>query len=165
MPSEVTVEIVPSELAQIVESVFVTMLGVEVSECQTPWFASADRLTSSVHLTGHWNGAVLFECDPRQACRFAGRFLAMMSPESQVASAPAPPVVDDVVRDLIGELANMIGGNLKCVLTQGVRLSMPSVVDGTEYSLRVCGAQVKERLSFDCVEGVFWITVLVTRPI
>ena len=162
MPSEVSVEIVPSELAQIVESVFVTMLGVDVSECQTPWFASTDRLTSSVHLTGHWNGAVLFECDPRQACQFAGHFLAMDAP----APTPQPPaVVDDVVRDLIGELANMIGGNLKCVLKQGVRLSMPSVVDGTEYSLRVCGAQVKERLSFQCAEGVFWITVLATRPI
>jgi chemotaxis protein CheX len=165
MSSEVSVEIVPSELAQIVESVFVTMLGVEVTECQTPWFASTDRLTSSVHLTGHWNGAVLFECDPRQACQFAGRFLAMDALESPGAAPQAPAMVDDVVRDLIGELANMIGGNLKCVLRQGVRLSMPSVVDGTEYSLRVCGAQVKERLSFQCAEGVFWITVLATRPI
>jgi CheY-specific phosphatase CheX len=71
--------------------------------------------------------------------------------------------VDDVVRDVLGEMANMIGGNLKCVLTRGIRLSMPSVVDGSDYCMRVCGAVVRERLALRCAEGVFWVTVLATR--
>jgi chemotaxis protein CheX len=75
-----------------------------------------------------------------------------------------PDAVDDVVRDVLGELANMIGGNLKCILVPGIRLSMPSVVDGSDYSLRVCGAEVRERLAFQCGEGTFWITVLAQRP-
>jgi chemotaxis protein CheX len=153
MPSEVTVQILPSELAQIVESVFETMMNLDATQCGASWFPSADRLTAAVHLAGDWNGAVLLECDRRQACRFASRFLSMDPPET----------VDDVVRDVLGELVNMIGGNLKCVLTQGIRLSMPSVVDGSDYSLRVCGAEVRERLAFDSAEGLFWITVLATR--
>jgi len=153
MPTQLSVEILPSEVAQIVESVFGTMLGLEVSECGMPWFPSGDRLTSAVHLAGDWNGAVLLECDRRQACRFASRFLSMDPPDA----------VDDVVRDVLGELVNMIGGNLKCVLTRGIRLSMPCVVDGSDYSLRVCGSEVRERLSFQCAEGFFWITVLKTR--
>lgn len=144
----------PSELAQIVESVFGTMMGLEVGDCGTPWFPGGDRLTSAVHMAGDWNGALLLECDGRQACRFAGRFLSM----------DAPDTVDDVVRDVLGELANMIGGNLKCVLTRGIRLSMPSVVDGSDYNLRVCGAEVQERLAFQCADGIVWITVLSTRP-
>ena len=80
----------------------------------------------------------MLECDRQQACAFAGRFLSMEPPET----------VDDVVRDVLGELANMIGGNLKCVLAGGLRLSMPSVVDGTDYSLRVCRAGTRERLVF-----------------
>ena len=75
----------------------------------------------------------------------------------------APETVDDVVRDVLGELANMIGGNLKCVLTRGIRLGMPSVVDGSDYSLRVCWAEVRERLAFGCSEGPFWVTVLGMR--
>ena len=153
MPSELSIEILPSELAQIVESVFGTMMGLEAGECGEPWFPSGDRLTAAVHFAGDWNGAVLVECDREQACRFAGRFLSMDPPDT----------VDDVVRDVLGELANIIGGNLKCVLTRGIRLSMPSVVDGSDYSLRVCGAEVRERLSFQCAEGLFWITVLTTR--
>jgi len=153
MPTELRVEILPSGLAQIVESVFGTMLGLEAGECGTSWFPSGDRLTSVVHMAGDWNGAVLLECGRGQACRFAGRFLSMDPPET----------VDDVVRDVLGELATMIGGNLKCVLTRGIRLSMPSVVDGSDYSLRVCGAEVRQRIAFQCAEGLFWITVLTTR--
>ena len=36
MPTELSVEILPSELAQIVESVFGTMMGLEVGECGAP---------------------------------------------------------------------------------------------------------------------------------
>jgi chemotaxis protein CheX len=153
MPSGANVEILPSELAQIVVSVFEAMLGLQASESETPWFFSGDRLTSVVHLAGDWNGAVLVECDRGQACRFAGRFLTMEPPET----------VDDVVRDVLGDLANMIGGNLKPVLTPGIRLSMPSVVDGCDYSLRVCGAKIQQRLAFQSAEGLFWITILTTR--
>ena len=153
MPTQLSIEILPSEVAQIVESVFENMLSLEVAESGTPWFPSTDRMTAAVHMAGDWSGAVLLECDRGQACRFAGRFLSMEPSDT----------VDDVVRDVLGELANMIGGNMKCVLTRGIRLSMPSVVDGGDYSLRVCGAEVRERLTFQCCDGLFWITVLATR--
>ena len=153
MTTEASIQILPSELAQIVGSVFGAMLGLEVSESGTPWFPGGERLTATVHLTGNWNGALVLECDQGQACNFAGRFLSIDPPDT----------VDDVVRDMLGELANMIGGNLKCVLAPGIRLSMPSVVDGSDYSLRICRAEVRERLAFQCAQGLFWITVLATR--
>jgi len=162
MPTETIVGIHASEITEIVESVFATMMDLEVFECETPWAPNANRLTSAVHLAGDWCGAVLLECDRRQASRFAIRFLSMGAPDSDIVGGIQPGVVDDVVRDVVGELANMIGGNLKCVLNRGTRLSMPSVVDG-DFSLRVCGAVVRERLGFRCAEGVFWITVLTTR--
>ena len=92
MPSEIIVQILSSELAQIVESVFATMMSLDATRSGASWFPSADHLTSAVHLAGDWNGAVLLECDRRQACRFAGRFLSMDPPET----------VDDVVRRRLG---------------------------------------------------------------
>jgi chemotaxis protein CheX len=148
MQTEVSVEL----LAQIVESVFLTMMNIEVSTGDAPWNHGADRLTSFVHLTGDWNGAVLLECSPLQACQFAGRMLSM----------DPPGIVDDDVRDVLGELANMIGGNMKCGMAAGVRLSMPTVMEGHDYDLRVCGSQVLERLGFQCAEGHFWVTILTT---
>jgi chemotaxis protein CheX len=153
MLAESIVEIPPGGLSQIVESVFETMLNLEAKEHGTPWFPHEDRVTAMVHLAGDWNGAVLVECDRGQACRFTGRFL----------SVDPPDVVDDDVRDVLGELANMIGGNLKSILTRGIHLSMPSVVDGSSYNLRVGGSDLRESLAFECEEGSFWVTVITMR--
>jgi len=153
MSTELSVEIVPGELAQVVESVFGTMMNLEVIPIDAPWFPSADRLTAAIHLAGDWSGAVLLECGRHQARQLAGRFL----------SIDPPGEVDDVVRDVLGELVNMVGGNMKCVLTRGIQLSMPAVIDGSDYGLRVCGAQIRDRLSFDSAEGSFWVTVLSMR--
>jgi chemotaxis protein CheX len=70
-----------------------------------------------------------------------------------------PDTVDDDVRDALGELANMIGGNLKSVMATDVRLSMPSVIDGTNYELRVCGSGVHQRIGFQFDGGEFCVTV------
>ena len=143
-------EVTEETLAQIVESVFTTMMDLEVSISETPWIHDGDRLTSFVLLTGKWTGAVLFECNRWQACQFAGRILAM----------DPPSAVDDDVLDVLGELANVIGGNLKCAMPAGVHLSMPTVMEGSDYGLRICGLQVQERLAFDCADGHFWVSVL-----
>jgi len=150
MPTVSSIEIQMGELAQIVEYVFRTMVYLEVSEANQSWIPAGDGLTATIYLAGDWKGALALECGRKQACAFAARFLSMNPPE----------IVDDVVRDVLGELSNMIGGNLKCVLAGGLKLSMPSVVDGTDHSLRVCRAGIRERLVFECVEGVFSVAVL-----
>jgi len=149
MQTEISVEI----LVQIVESVFMTMMSLDVSPSDASWKPTGDRLTSFVHLTGDWNGAVLLDCNPRQACLFAGLILSMDPPD----------IVDDDVRDVLGELANMIGGNMKCCMPTGVRLSMPTVMEGRDYDMRICGSQILKRVAFQCAEGHFWVTVLVTK--
>jgi chemotaxis protein CheX len=145
MPTEVT----PETVMQIVESIFVTMMDLNVCTVEAPSFPVGEHLTSSVYLEGAWNGAVSLECNRQQACHFAGKFLSMDPPDT----------VDDDVRDALGELANMIGGNLKSVMATDVRLSMPSVIDGTNYELRVCGSGVHQRIGFQFDGGEFCVTV------
>ena len=148
MPTEFSIEM----LTQIVGSVFETMMSLEVVKSRTSWVPGGDRLTSAVHLAGAWNGAFLLECNTRAACRFVGRFLSIDPPDT----------VDDAVISVLGELANMIGGNMKCVMTPGIVLSMPSIVDGND--LHLYGTEVLERLAFQCAEGNFWVTVLAMPP-
>ena len=149
MQTEVSVEV----LSEIVKSVFATMMSLDVNPSETSGEPIGNRLTSFVQLTGDWNGAVVLECSREQACQFAGRILSMDPPES----------VDDDVRDVLGELANMIGGNLKSNFTHQVQLSMPSVMDGSDYDLRICGSEVRERSGFQCADGIFWVSVLATK--
>jgi chemotaxis protein CheX len=140
-------------MSQIVESVFTTMLNLEVVPHEIPWSPSHDQLTAVVHLSGNRNGTLLFECNRWEACRFTGRFLSMDPPDT----------VNDDVRDVLGELTNMIGGNIKCAVASGLRLSMPSVTDGSDYGARLCGSEF-HRLGFECEEGPFWVTLLAVPP-
>jgi chemotaxis protein CheX len=146
MPNEINSQ----TLESIVKSIFTTMMDLPVGQSDATWHPSGDRLTSIVYLEGDWNGAVSLECTAGQACQFAGRFLSMDTPE----------VVDDDVRDVLGEVVNMIGGNVKSAMPHGVRLSLPSVIDGDGYGLRVCGSSVQDRLTFRFVGGDFWVTIL-----
>lgn len=152
MLTEQSLAVQRGEIAQIVESIWAAMMGLTARPLELPWSPGLDRLSAAVHLTGEWNGAVLIEADGSLACRLTGRFLGQETPSA----------VDDVVRDVLGELANMIGGNLKCALQQGIHLSMPTVIDGSNYGLRICGSQLRETLAFRCEDGQFWVTTLET---
>ncbi len=140
-------------LVRAVGSVFITMLGLDVFPSEIPRRPAGDLLTSYVRVTGEWNGAVLLECTRQQACRFAGMIL----------SSDAPDKVDDGVRDVLGELANVIGGNMKCVMSAAARLSMPTVIEGCDHDLRIFGLKARERLTFESSEGNFWVTILMAR--
>lgn len=139
-------------IEQIVESVFTNMLGLEVYRCEALWGPDADRVTATVRLVGDWSETLLLEFSHRQACCFAGRLLG----------ADAPNTVDDDVRDALGELANIIGGNMKIGMARGLKMSMPSVTDDTDYGLRTRACEIESRVAFRCEEGLFWVTLLAT---
>jgi chemotaxis protein CheX len=155
MPAQTDVVIHSDELMQVVLSVFETMMGLEAEQSDAPWRPTEQWWTAAVNLSGEWNGAVLVECDQEQACRFAGRFLSIDAAEA----------AEEMVRDVLGELANMIGGNLKSALMSGIRLSLPSIVSGSDYNVRVCGATIRQRMAFRCVDGPFWVTVLTLQSV
>jgi chemotaxis protein CheX len=149
MKSMFPLSVYRSDLAQIVESVFDTMLSVEVRRTELEWTPPTDVLTGTIHFAGEWKGAVLLECTRPQAYEFTHRLM----------SIPLPSSITNDVRDAMGELANMLAGNLKSVLPHGISLSMPLVVEGADYSLRVCGGGVIDRIPFSSEFGVLWVTL------
>jgi chemotaxis protein CheX len=139
-----------TNLAQIVVSVFQTMLNLELAPVDTSWETRPDTLTAAIYFAGRWKGAVLLECSHSQAFEFTRRLM----------SIDPPACINDDVRDTMGELANMLAGNLKSVLPHGVGLSMPSLVEGTDYSLRICGGNLVDRIAFSSATGVIWVTLI-----
>jgi len=142
-------QIHPDLVTDTVQSIFATMIGIDVSVVDAQLPHKGDRLTSSVSLEGEWNGVISFECSRTHACQIAGHFLAVDPPNE----------VNDDVRDVLGELANMIGGNIKSAISSDVRLSLPSVIDGSNYEFHVCGSDLQERTAFHSTDGLFWVTV------
>lgn len=139
-----------AELEQVADLVFLTMLNLQVAPAAVPCETTRSNVTGVVHFAGLWRGAVLFECGRQLACQFTSRLMGV----------PLPEAIDDDVRDAIGELTNMVAGNLKSVLPPGVGLSMPSVVEGGDYSLRLCGGNLVERVAFTSEAGGFWLTMV-----
>jgi chemotaxis protein CheX len=88
-----------------------------------------DRVTGCVHLSGAYTGSIMLQCSA-PAARDAAAALFCIQPGDVTASE---------VVDAIGELANMVGGNVKSMLPGPSLLSLPSVVHG---QLSVPGAQV-----------------------
>jgi chemotaxis protein CheX len=151
MPAPFSLDVYRDDLTRVVQSVFETMIDLEVAVSAAPWTHSPDTVTAAVHFAGDWRGAALVECNARQACQFAARLMGI----------PLPTAIDDDVRDAMGELANMVAGNVKSVLPRGVGLSMPSVVvEGSDYTLRVCGAKTVERIVVSSALGIFRITLV-----
>ena len=141
-----------AEIVQIVQDVFQTMLGMDVEPSEQEWLASERRVTSVVRLAGDWTGAALIECSLDQAFIFTSRLMPV----------PQPDTFTGEVRDALGELSNMVGGNLKSLLPHGVTLAMPVVTEGHSHAVSVCGGNLVTRQAFDSSVGVFWVTVVET---
>jgi len=140
-----------AETRQIVTDVFTSMLKMDIEEVQASEQCKASPLlTAAVHFVGSWKGALRIECTPEQTFQYAKHLLDI----------DLPTEVNEDVCDAFGEIANMIGGNLKAVLPPVVQLSMPSVVRGQDYSMRICHAVTACKLAFDSDCGVFWVTLV-----
>jgi chemotaxis protein CheX len=147
------VEAYETEVGRIVQDVLMTMTAYPVMPDHAPYSEQPARATCAVYFAGAWSGAVLVECPLAMAFEFTARLMRI----------PKPLQFDNDVYDALGELANMIGGNLKSVLPRGVSLSMPSVVEGSKYSVRVCGANNNKRMNFIGPDGPFWVTLVETQ--
>jgi chemotaxis protein CheX len=139
-----------TDLEQIATLVFQTMLNLEIAPAGIASPSAADTLTAAIYFAGEWKGALLLECTKSQAFEFTHRLMSIDLPAS----------INDDVRDTMGELTNMLAGNLKSVLPPNVGLSMPSVVEGTDYSLRLCGGNLADRVSFTSAVGVISVTMI-----
>ncbi|MBZ5672725.1 MAG: chemotaxis protein CheX [Acidobacteriia bacterium] len=150
MPVTFEIDAHQTDVARIVEDVFRTMLCLEVATSETGDSSEPGLLTAAVQFVGDWKGAVLLRCSPRQAFAFTTSLIPSQKPSR----------FDEDVRDALGELANMVGGNLKSVLPPGVALSMPSVVEGNHYALHICGRNASKTFGFSSELGPFWVTLV-----
>lgn len=149
MSATLAVEFGKGELAQIVSDVFQTMLSIEVSPVEQKLSEQADDLTSSVQFLGESKGAVLLHCSVGQAIAFTSRLIG-----------EDPEGVTDDVRDVLGELANVVGGNLKSLFSPGGALSLPSVAEGKDHALYFCGSNEITTVGFTSEVGVFHVSLV-----
>lgn len=121
-----------SDIEQVVQSVFATMLGIDVVRVDEGIPPNQDTLVASIQITGEWVGCVVLGL-----CPAAARGAA-----AQMFQLQADDVTDVDQQDVAAELVNMIGGNIKSLLPGPSSLSLPTVVAGRDFGVRVHEAEM-----------------------
>jgi chemotaxis protein CheX len=83
-------------------------------------------LSAIIGFGGRISGFIAIHVSPKSACTLASDLLGMQFTE-----------IDEIVADAMGEMVNMLAGGLKKFASKDedlFRLSIPSIVYGTEYS-------------------------------
>lgn len=134
------------------------MLDVEIS----PGEIEEDNATSSrasgvvalLGLAGEWVGNGRICCTPEFGCKMA----------SQLLMQPCTAVNEEVL-DAIGEVANMIIGNVKNALEERLgtlSLSTPTVIYGHNFEARSVGVRERVTLTFKSGEDVLQVQVSIS---
>jgi chemotaxis protein CheX len=139
-----------AEIRQVAETVWDSVLGVTlVPRLAIP--ATPPRAVSGcVQFSGAWEGAVTIEVSAELARQAA----ATMFGVDPGAASPSD------TQDAIGELANMTGGNVKALLPEPCRLSLPTVVEGADITTRLHGGELLTTVAFDCQGSTLVVRLL-----
>ncbi len=148
---DTTQEALIKNLIDDTRSVYSTMLGLDLMHLPLevdPMEHFKDCVSAMVGLAGTYNGLISIHQPISLALKVTEAMLDMEVSE-----------VDQDVFDALGEIANMVAGNVKQHLSKGgldVRLSTPSVATGSDYI--ICAKQSNSmNLLFDLDEE--WLLV------
>lgn len=139
------------EIAQFTQEIWDSILGLKVTPIDHFKPSEIEKtLAGFIQITGTWNGTVSIHC-PVSLARTAASI--MFDVEEKKAT------MDDL-QDALGELTNMIGGNIKSLLPEheGCHLSLPGVAI-TEHQLRFPGGSMVTKVAFSCQDQYFEVTL------
>jgi chemotaxis protein CheX len=121
------------DLFTLAETVWSSILGLELTAGLSVDGKVGDTtMTACVQITGDWEGAVTVACSSRLATRFASAMFAL----------DADDLDDEEIRDALGEIANMTGGNVKGLAPGTNTLALPSVTAGDQGSMSIVGTRI-----------------------
>jgi flagellar motor switch protein FliN len=133
-----------SRLADAAVDVYDTMFSLKLERMEPEAAASLDgmRYISSVCFAGDATGIVSLHVGQEMSRLMAANMLGMEPEEIEGTSE---------IEDMLGELGNIVGGNLKSALTDtGLRcaLSTPSFTIGSDFRIESLNLERFERLAF-----------------
>jgi CheY-specific phosphatase CheX len=110
--------------SQYVDSIVSTVWESLFGESTVPTTAAPvpeEAVRASVGIHGGWTGSVVVSCRPEVATGLTRELLAL----------PADHVPDRAeVHDALGEIANIVAGNVKSLLPDHATLGLPEVAEG-----------------------------------
>jgi chemotaxis protein CheX len=125
-----TEEQVAGYVIDAAKEVFSTMVMMEITDdfpLKEPVSRFKCSITGMVGFAGTYSGVISIHCPVALALKITSNMLGLECDE-----------VNEDLNDAIGEIANMLGGSVKQVLSKGgldVKLSIPTVISGEDYTV------------------------------
>lgn len=144
-----------NEIIKGTKDVFSTMLMVDLESDYDGDAAKSkiqSNLTSMIGLGGGIRGMLAVHCPAVVAKAITGSFLGMDVEE-----------LDEDVKDAIGEIANMVAGNLKISYASidiQIELAIPTSIVGDSFTISGMAGANRVILPLTMEEGTFWIELL-----
>jgi len=144
-------DIIP-KIVDATQEIFTGMVMMEISQDGEPLAelgTMKNSITGMVGLAGIHKGMLAVHFPNSLALAITTSFLGMEVEE-----------INEDVQDAIGEIANMLGGNVKTILSdkgRDIQLSLPSTISGEEYSFMSQSDVDQIVLPFKAPAGVFYV--------
>lgn len=138
------------EIRQFVTDIWSTFLNMKVAPTETPFKpkGNGNTLAGCVQITGEWQGSVTLYAPKEIGKKIAATMYGLSEAE----------VVDKQVQDVIGEITNVLAGNIKSILPAPCSISLPCVAI-TDFNLHHPGSEMLTAVNFDC-EGLAFLVVM-----
>ncbi|MEM6648030.1 MAG: chemotaxis protein CheX [Bacteroidota bacterium] len=148
---ETLIELNTTDVEHVVATIWATTIARPVAVHLPPLPAPAeDAVSSAVTIAGDWNGVVVFQCPPVLARTLTGAMFGL----------PPASVQHVDVEDALGELTNMMAGNIKALLPGTNHLGLPVVALGGPHRVSVPTSAPLHHLGFRCEAQVFTLTIV-----
>lgn len=140
-----------AEINQFVTDIWSTFLNMQVTATDQPFkpVGKDNTLAGCVQITGEWQGTVTLYAPKALGRKIAASMYAMEESD----------IDDQMVQDVMGEITNMIAGNIKSLLPTPCSISLPSVAV-TDYDLHHPGSEPLTTVNFKCDEHPFLVVML-----
>jgi len=144
---------IKTQLSEAVIDVFDTMLSAQLEATDKIPSESLESLRNvgSVSFAGDATGMVSIHVGDKFTRQLAADMLGMEIEELDG---------DEEIKDMMGELANIVGGNLKSAFTDAglaCALSTPSFTTGTDFKIEPLNMEKYERFAFQCDANVVFV--------
>jgi CheY-specific phosphatase CheX len=150
---------IKTSVANSVNEIFDKMLSMNVEIFDTESQENIDdkKIVGAVSFTGDVMGWMSIHVSDCFAHLITASMLGMEIDEIEG---------EEEIHDVIGELSNMIGGNLKslfCDTGFPCQLSVPSITSGSDFKIDPAGWMKSERISFRHQKHIAYVKVY-TKP-
>jgi len=139
-------------IIEATREVFSTMVAMEIVDCYPlvdPVTKFHCSITGMVGMAGSYTGMLSIHCPALLAMKMTSNMLGMEVEE-----------VGEDVQDALGEIANMLGGHVKQVLSKGgldLNLSIPTVISGETYTIHSTNNDDCVVIPFQCEDDRFLV--------